>query len=165
MRDLSLGYWGLTWMSPLAFSTTRDYDPSKPTPCHREYIAVTQYYRCHFCNRLMDMLPIAESDRQNGYTMTVEHVIPRSRGGGNGLDNKVASCYRCNTVRNYIEHRLEGHGQWSDIDVPVELFIALLPVDIFQWRIYNTQRFNAVIEQMRWGCEALQARAVETVDR
>lgn len=138
-------------MSPLALSTTRHYDPARPDPTHREYVAVSQYFRCHYCNRLMDMGPIKESDRQNGYTCTVEHVLPRARGGANALHNKVASCYRCNTLRNLIEARLEGHGAWDDIDVPMDLFLKLLPVDFHRWTVYNPQRLEAVIERMRWG--------------
>ena len=142
-------------MSPLAFSTTRNQDPTRPNPSHREYIAVTQYYRCYYCNRLMDMGPISTSAGQNGYTCTVEHVLPRSRGGGNDLRNKVASCYRCNTLRNYIEGRLKGYGTWDDVDVPVELFIKLLPVDIDRWTMYNSPMLESLIEQMRWGRETL----------
>jgi hypothetical protein len=142
-------------MSPLAFSTTSRPDPAKPVPGHREYIAVTQYFRCYYCHRLMDMDGHTESQRQHGYSFTVEHVLPRSRGGTNELSNKVASCYRCNTLRNYIEARLQGHGQWEDIDIPAELFIKLLPVDMDRWAIYNPLMLDSVIERMRWGRETL----------
>ncbi len=152
-------------MSPLAFSTTLRQSPFRTEPSHREYVAVSQYYRCHYCDRLMDMGPIGDQDRQNGYTCTVEHVLPRSRGGTNELSNKVASCYRCNTLRNYIEARLMGHGSWTDIDVPRELFLKLLPVDMDRWMIYNRGRLDEVIESMRWGHEAFQARAVVDADR
>lgn len=34
---------------------------------------------------------------------TIEHVIPRSLGGGNAIDNLALSCWRCNQKRgNYI---------------------------------------------------------------
>jgi len=30
------------------------------------------------------------------YPLTVDHIIPKSRGGGEGLDNKQPMCYKCN---------------------------------------------------------------------
>jgi hypothetical protein len=44
-----------------------------------------------------------------------------------------------------------GRGRWEDINVPAELFLKLLPVDIDRWKIYNREMLNAVIEAMRWG--------------
>lgn len=38
-------------------------------------------HRCAYCDRS---------------ATTIDHVLPRSRGGANAWDNTVASCYRCN---------------------------------------------------------------------
>jgi hypothetical protein len=123
---------------------------------HRQELWVRQYYRCHYCNRLTDF----NKSRFYGYTATVEHVLPRGRGGTSTLENKVISCERCNTTRNLIEQRMVGRGRWEDINVPAELFLKLLPVDIAHWKMHNVDRLNAVIEAMRWGWDsaALQTR-------
>ncbi len=38
--------------------------------------------------------------------LVIDHIVPRSRGGGDFTDNLCASCYRCNefkAARTYIE--------------------------------------------------------------
>jgi hypothetical protein len=105
---------------------------------------------------MMDMSPTyGEGERQNGYSFTIEHVLPRSRGGANDLENMVGSCFRCNNERNMIEQRLQGGGDWKRMDLPVDLFIALLPVDIFQWSLTKPLFLNTVVEEMRWGRASL----------
>jgi hypothetical protein len=106
-------------------------------------LARQQYFRCHFCGRLCEV--IRHRDWQWGYSMTIEHVIPRSRGGHEKGDNVVGSCYRCNHTRNQIEGALQGYGTWPDI--PRELFISLLPVDIFFWSV-NAKALTDVIQSL-----------------
>ena len=31
--------------------------------------------------------------------METDHIVPRARGGGNGIENKVCSCPRCNALK------------------------------------------------------------------
>jgi 5-methylcytosine-specific restriction endonuclease McrA len=133
-------------MSPLVI---RGKKTGKPAG-HLEILWRYQYMRCHYCNRVTIK---GREDRACSYTATIEHVLPRSRGGKNAIENKVVSCDRCNTVRNLIEQRLRGQGRWTDIDIPADLFVALLPVDIDRWEIYNREMLNAVIEAMRWGVD------------
>jgi 5-methylcytosine-specific restriction endonuclease McrA len=33
------------------------------------------------------------------HSLTIDHVIPRSKGGTNALKNTVASCHRCNQAK------------------------------------------------------------------
>lgn len=50
-------------------------------------------YECFYCKG-----PIAaRTGRANSATR--DHVVPRSRGGGNGRDNIVVACWRCNQVK------------------------------------------------------------------
>jgi hypothetical protein len=134
-------------MSPLAIKGKN--------PTDRHIMMCQQYKRCHFCNRLLDSYAHAMASYNNGYTATVEHMIPRSRGGSRLIDNKVMSCSRCNDLRNQIEMRLEGHGRWETIDVPAELFIDLLPVDIFHWHLTDPKKLGRVVDDMRWGRASL----------
>jgi hypothetical protein len=130
-------------MSPLAIKSKY--------PSDREIMMYQQYKRCHFCNRLLDAYSHNLASHNNGYTATVEHMLPRSRGGASTIENKVMSCRRCNDLRNVIEQRLIGWGSWTVIDVPVELFINLLPVDIFNWSLTDPQKLSKVVDDMRWG--------------
>ena len=36
---------------------------------------------------------------QSGVTLTLDHVVPHVKGGGNGAENLVTSCKRCNDSR------------------------------------------------------------------
>lgn len=37
---------------------------------------------------------------EDGAQLTLDHVIPRTRGGRNSVDNLVTSCHRCNSARS-----------------------------------------------------------------
>lgn len=108
-------------------------------------LAKHQYLRCHWCNRLCE---INRTSWQFSFSFTVDHVIPRSRGGADNSDNIVGACFRCNNVRDQIEKCMQGYGDWPD--VPKELFIKLLPTDIFWWRINpgGSQTLNKVLDRL-----------------
>ena len=46
--------------------------------------------RCYFCKRPVDL-----------YTSTLDHLIPRSKGGRNTLENLVLSCYVCHYTDSF----------------------------------------------------------------
>ncbi|MDR1851822.1 MAG: HNH endonuclease [Propionibacteriaceae bacterium] len=50
-------------------------------PCTRENVLRRDCHRCAYCGRS---------------ATTVDHVLPRSRGGKNSWTNCVAACYTCN---------------------------------------------------------------------
>ena len=43
-------------------------------------------FKCQYCGR----------SRDDGVTLEVDHVIPRSKGGANVIDNLVTACFDCN---------------------------------------------------------------------
>ena len=59
--------------------------PRKPTWRFMRNLALQRdNYLCVYCGKEAD---------------TVDHVLARSKGGGDNLDNLVAACRRCNTLR------------------------------------------------------------------
>ncbi len=54
------------------------------------FLFARDHYRCQFCGRHMTELKPRES-------LTRDHLIPLSRGGGNEWTNVVAACGPCNT--------------------------------------------------------------------
>lgn len=72
---------------------------------------------CHWCGTWVEdqktlSRPYWRESKHGGYTIpgevwgfvlchtaTVDHIIPKSRGGTNDLDNLVIACYPCNTGR------------------------------------------------------------------
>lgn len=66
----------------------------KALPKRRIQLAINQRWSCHWC---------AQACREDiGWmnSATVEHVLPRSQGGGNDPWNLVMACHRCNTARH-----------------------------------------------------------------
>ncbi|MHA2279604.1 MAG: HNH endonuclease [Promethearchaeota archaeon] len=58
----------------------------------------------HFCNWCGQKL-----DRK---TATLDHVIPLSKGGTNGLDNQTLACYDCNQNR---QDHLPSRTEWQKL--------------------------------------------------
>ncbi len=59
--------------------------PHQTRALSRKNILMRDRYTCQFCGRV---LPASE--------LTLDHVIPRSRGGHTDWDNLVACCHNCN---------------------------------------------------------------------
>jgi 5-methylcytosine-specific restriction endonuclease McrA len=57
--------------------------PYKDIPLTRRNVLERDRHTCQYCNYRGDQL-------------TLDHVIPRSRGGGDSWENLVAACVRCN---------------------------------------------------------------------
>lgn len=49
---------------------------------------------CHYCRR-----PMLASWANTNVSKTVDHIMPRSRGGKNSADNRVSSCRSCNRLK------------------------------------------------------------------
>ena len=59
--------------------------PHQVRAISRKNILIRDQYTCQYCNR-----EFGAAD------LTLDHVVPRSRGGNNTWENLVASCLRCN---------------------------------------------------------------------
>jgi len=68
----------------------RAYDrlPRRHVRFSRYNVFVRDHNRCQYCAR---QLPRAE--------LNLDHVLPRSRGGGSIWENVVCSCHRCNRLK------------------------------------------------------------------
>jgi 5-methylcytosine-specific restriction endonuclease McrA len=59
--------------------------PHQSRALSRKNILMRDRYTCQYCQAT-----------QSAGEMTLDHVIPRSRGGGSSWENLVACCHRCN---------------------------------------------------------------------
>ena len=59
----------------------------------RTRLAEAQNWKCCFCGCYMTEI----AGKKN--SVTVEHVVPKSMGGTDDVENLAASCYRCNNNR------------------------------------------------------------------
>lgn len=58
---------------------------------HRERLWVSQQGICHYCKQKV------------GYNrFTVDHIVARSKGGGNSIGNKVGACSSCNNAKGAL---------------------------------------------------------------
>lgn len=73
-------------------------------------------------------------------TLTVDHVIPRSKGGGSGWDNIVASCAPCNRRKgDRLPHQIDMHPRQRPRTPSPQIFVALAsPTIPATWRQYLT---------------------------
>ena len=62
--------------------------PHQTRALSRKNVLMRDRYTCQFCGR---PFPAGE--------LTLDHVIPRSRGGHTDWDNLVACCHRCNNLK------------------------------------------------------------------
>lgn len=65
----------------IPYTTRRRHRPPRPT--HREILA-RDAHRCGYCGRK---------------ATTVDHIVPRSRGGADTWENLVAACTLCNQTK------------------------------------------------------------------
>jgi 5-methylcytosine-specific restriction endonuclease McrA len=62
--------------------------PHQPRSLSRKNILMRDRYTCQYCHRAV---PASE--------LTLDHVVPRSRGGDSSWENLVACCYTCNNKK------------------------------------------------------------------
>lgn len=65
--------------------TTYNGVPDRPVAFTRRNVYRRDGYRCQYCNL-----------RPGPDHLTIDHVVPRSRGGTTTWENCVAACFRCN---------------------------------------------------------------------
>ncbi len=53
--------------------------------------------RCVYCSRSLESASVAADGGE--MSLTLDHVIPRSKGGDDEADNLVTACKRCKTAR------------------------------------------------------------------
>ena len=83
----------------------------------RTRLAEAQNWKCCFCGCYMTEV------HGSRHSVTVEHVIPKSKGGSDTAENLVASCYRCNNNRgtkDALEFKPRAEQEKSNARVRLE---------------------------------------------
>lgn len=64
---------------------------------------------CYLCDRMCVVYRGERLLRPN--SLTIDHVVPLSRGGSNHLGNLAVCCYQCNQLKgNLPAHAVQGNG-------------------------------------------------------
>ena len=67
---------------------------------------------CFYCRRpTLLQLPSASVPHDPGMLATIEHLVPKSQGGGNNRANLVLACIRCNLARGGTTFRPPRPGR------------------------------------------------------
>lgn len=87
----------------MSASTVLTMPPPKVTRRRRLWLAEGK--KCHWCH-----LPTRYSNDHAWDTATIDHVIPRYKGGVHEDSNMVSACNRCNNRRNHEDTRNMPEG-------------------------------------------------------
>lgn len=68
------------------------YSEKKPSSRVKLSLFLAQNGLCFYCETNMMLI--------KGNQITLDHIIPRVKGGGNNKDNKCMSCYTCNQLKS-----------------------------------------------------------------
>jgi len=90
----------------------------------RRALFARDQYRCQYCG--------------TGSSLTIDHVVPRSRGGLSGWENIVAACAPCNLRKgNRLPHEAGMHPRTKPHTPPPSLFLTLgAPTIPSSWQTY-----------------------------
>jgi 5-methylcytosine-specific restriction endonuclease McrA len=56
-------------------------------------------YTCEYCNKKPLYRNQSGESHMQDNTITVDHIIPFSKGGSNKMDNLIACCFECNNKK------------------------------------------------------------------
>ena len=84
-------------MSEFISMKSRWGEPQKP---RRELLWLKEGKKCHWCGK-----PTRLTDEDAWDQATVDHILPRYKGGGNEDSNVVSACKRCNNRRSHEDAR------------------------------------------------------------
>lgn len=77
----------------------------KPIPARRELLWLAEGRKCHWCG-----CPTRLCDEPDEDQATIEHIIPRYKGGTNDPENLTSACRKCNCRRSYEDARNMKEG-------------------------------------------------------
>lgn len=109
------------WAKPAVIAINRYIEPSRMRRFSKKAILVRDGYECQYCGL---------HDRKN---LTLDHVVPKSKGGVKSWENIVACCRSCNQIKGSKDLNRSGlkllkkpkEPMWPTIDDKED-----------QWRIY-----------------------------
>lgn len=72
---------------------------TKEVPFSRKGVLIRDNHKCAYCGKAAS---------------TIDHIVPKSRGGGNSYLNAVACCNKCNGKKaDYLLHEIDMKLRWQ----------------------------------------------------
>ncbi|GIV77973.1 HNH endonuclease [Litorilinea aerophila] len=98
--------------------------PHRRVPATRAAVMLRDAYTCQYCG-----------DAPGRTNLTVDHVVPRSRGGSHGWENLVTACTRCNQKKGSLTPEEAGMSLRRKPFEPSYVALVLLsnPVAAARW--------------------------------
>lgn len=92
-------------------------------------------HRCAWCGRGLKSRGLAKGN----LIATADHVIPKSKGGGNALDNLILACHQCNGRRGDMDADLFLEVCRSEL-LNVQTVIVIQALDRVRTRLTDGRR-------------------------
>jgi 5-methylcytosine-specific restriction endonuclease McrA len=78
---------------PAVIVSTNYIKPKQGVRFSRTNLLIRDNFTCQYCDKIL-----------NAQDLTVDHVIPRVKGGKTKWDNVVCACYVCNSIKGHRNH-------------------------------------------------------------
>jgi len=95
-----------------ANKSAKDYGiKSTLPPLEWKEIVEKHNFLCYMCGIKLSIIPKLEN------TVTLDHILPLSRGGDNSKENVLPACWRCNNSKRdmTIGEFIQNAKKWSEI--------------------------------------------------
>ena len=97
----------------------------------REIVFTKQNGKCAICGRTFNLIKKTHDCCYDGDVMNIDHIYPKSLGGGNNIENLRGLCYRCNTSRCNKVGQVAADVILNSINrIPIESFIKRMADDL-----------------------------------
>ena len=97
----------------------------------REIVFTKQNGKCAICGRTFNLIKKTHDCYYDGDVMNIDHIYPKSLGGGNNIENLRGLCYRCNTSRCNKVGQVAADVILNSINrIPIESFIKRMADDL-----------------------------------
>jgi 5-methylcytosine-specific restriction endonuclease McrA len=77
-------------------------------------VANVHGWNCHYCNGKTRKYPGNRYDSSHADEATVDHIVPRIKGGTDDTENTVIACRACNVRKKNLDRNVFGLKYFSD---------------------------------------------------
>ena len=105
--------------------------------------------KCAICGNSFNLVKNTHDCYYDGAVMNIDHIVPKSLGGSNKIENLRGLCYRCNTSRNNKVGKVAAQVIINSIEkISIELFVSRMRDDL-NTGIINKEELEEIKETIK----------------